>query len=528
MDSRLSPTRRETLLFKAVVVALVLSGCFAVAWKPAVIIGDYYLIYMPLYDGSWIRPITYPHLGRFMPLEYQDFNLVLPFSDPLTAVAVLEAIKFALAAWLTWKAFRVFMDEVPACVAVLVTLTASDYAVAVFSNPSYPEPTIIVYLAFFLWQYADGAVRGNRRGFILAFATAVIGSYLKEPVFGIFAVFALTNLLQLFRQLSATEKRFAAGLIANAFVYLTVYYFMAYRHQEIPYVQERRFASLQMMFLLFCDRAFWLPVILPVLRVFFCLRERRLIVLRSDAVAAAGLAYGTGFVILQLEPAYYYAPAQYLLLAAAVCHARWYWLNVMGAPAVTAPLRRAALLGLAIAACVAVTGFYRDFKHLKTESTKALALLDVVVAEGYTPLIWYPPYEPGKNRMMWEYGRLFIEILPVYYNLFTHRPNDMARFHRVFFDEVLKGEPDVAPPVAVTADFNEFLDTRSVLLPMLDFREVYDNKPWTAEPGRFVEVPGDFTFIFKKEDIPALAPVVTERYRRLGLEPPPEFAGSGG
>jgi len=134
----------------------------------------------------------WPYLGRYFPLQLQEFNLlalVSPTPGVYYAFVVAQLIVFC---WLLLQA----LADVPVVwrvVGVVVLLTSNSVGI-VFAEPVYPERNIVVslaVLAVLLPRIDRAPSRLNLFGALLA---AHVALYCKEPVFLLVATMALTRL----------------------------------------------------------------------------------------------------------------------------------------------------------------------------------------------------------------------------------------------------------------------------------------------------------------------------------------------
>jgi hypothetical protein len=165
-------------------------------------------------------------------------------------------------------------------------------------------------------MYYKALKTDKKRYFTAAALSAVYATYCKEPVFGVFAVIALSNLLFRYKKESKNERFFYMTLVVNAVIFLLLYYFLSFRHTTSFY-GEGRAASIAHAFI--NSPILIIMFLFAVIRLFYVIIKKEREHLFHDSLLFAGMAYALAFFVLRQLTAYYFYPAIILFLPSLVC-----------------------------------------------------------------------------------------------------------------------------------------------------------------------------------------------------------------
>jgi len=282
-------------------------------------------------DFEWLKttalgiaePISY-HVGngRFVPFNHFDSNLTLflPYGNTAFVHYLLVAIVFCLASFSFLKALK---THVPNANGVLLLGAYSFFvyeSVNVYLSIIYPEKIIILGFALFMYLFQKLHEENFGGRLILLCAVVLYITYAKEPVFGVFVVFSLINLIFRKRKIKVNEKRFCYFCLLNALVYALLYYFIVFLHSDLFYNQGRvQLSYIQNIVESFKHQPF-LIIIGGFLfyRIYIVLKSREISVL--DAFLFMSVAYCSAYFILKLNDGYYFIPSVVLALPS-ICKA---------------------------------------------------------------------------------------------------------------------------------------------------------------------------------------------------------------
>ena len=167
---------------------------------------------------------------------------------------------------------------------------------------------VLLLALFFLFYYLGDHTKKSWPTF-LSCVTACLATYTKEPVFGLFVVFALTQILFGYAQLSRPQRLANFFLLLNGLVFLTLYCWICSGGDS--YAEHRNDGSITSLGLLagyLLNPFFSFAVSCGLWRAYRILAKQDRASLIYDGALYAGLAYATAFALLKLEGDYYLTP----------------------------------------------------------------------------------------------------------------------------------------------------------------------------------------------------------------------------
>lgn len=254
--------------------------------------------------------------GRFWPLGLLDYSILLIFFE-----------KPEIWEHLTYNVILMFI----ACLVyfkVLEEVSEKKYFIALFgfllllSNSSffqihmeciYSERLMFFVQALFMYFWIKGYKTSFVIYYILAWVCATSMMYMKEPVFGMFSVVALTNLVFGWNQISEKEKAFHFSILISVGLFLGMYLFV----YSICFVNIEDFYSAYKgrdclrVFLGFIKQDPIVVVIflLSLLRGYQVLIKADRKNLKLDSLLFGGVSYICAYVILKFPDSYYNFPS---------------------------------------------------------------------------------------------------------------------------------------------------------------------------------------------------------------------------
>ena len=93
----------------------------------------------------------------------------------------------------------------------------------------YSEREMFFMLSVFLisyWKASDINKTGGEKYYVIAAIAAMYVTYLKEPVFGMWCIFAISNLI--FGKLSPKQRLFNYFLLLNSFIWISIYIYRCF------------------------------------------------------------------------------------------------------------------------------------------------------------------------------------------------------------------------------------------------------------------------------------------------------------
>jgi hypothetical protein len=347
--------------------------------------------------NEYMRP--YISGGRFYPLGHVHYNLPLFIFRllgigpglPVEAHFVLVAVFYVLSVVSLFslfnriepvkeRSFPVF-SAFFACIFFLLGRAFCN----VFMRLIFPETQVIMLFAVFMLMYYRALETGKKRYYIASFLAALYSSYCKEPVFGAFLTFAVTNLLFRHKNQSKSEKIFYAALIAHAVLFVALYYLLSYRNASGFYNEGRvEFQGFQFIFSILINTP-----LLIVIAAFGLFRFGVIVVKKDrghlyyDTLLFAGIAYSFAYVLLRLNSSYYFLPSIILFLPSLVYWTK-YWYSTKKNHAFAAFGLILLICFFNLAAVVDISNIWRERKNFIPYISNLLLEYN----EGKT-FIWY-------------------------------------------------------------------------------------------------------------------------------------------
>ena len=295
--------------------------CFCVLWKAnwlygGSLWGDDYLFLMTTAIGKAAHGCTWD--GRFYPLGHSDYSILLLVPYGKTALAhyiyncvILVASSLMMFSFLkkaTKKNYAVSLFS------LLILFSISSF-MQIHMECFYPEKTLSFLLCVFMWSYTKAEKTDKFPYYLLTFVVAAYATYMKEPVFGIFAIIAVTELL--FDDLSPKSKFLNYSLLFNSLVFVAIYvYRRLFRKYTGIYASVSSNIS-DLSFSLFVNEPILYFIVgLTLLRLYFVLIRKDREHIFTDALLFASTGYAFAYFLLRLNHSYYLFPSVVLFLPA--------------------------------------------------------------------------------------------------------------------------------------------------------------------------------------------------------------------
>ena len=255
---------------------------------------------------------------RFGPLLDMHNNLLIPFgNNPFVYLLLNNIILVAMILCLFFIIKR-YSNQYISIFFIFVLFTLPDI-VYVFMSNIFSEPSLLFYISLFAIFYQKGLDTSKNRYYILASIAALISTYYKEPMFGLYLVFALTQLIFNYKNLEKNQKYFLSFLILNACLFASLYIWHIKDFSGTGYASGRSDGLNQFgIFVLYVKEStmFLLALLVSLVRSFYILikKDKKLIIF--DAYLFAGLAYTFAYIILKMQAFYYILPSSVCYLIA--------------------------------------------------------------------------------------------------------------------------------------------------------------------------------------------------------------------
>ena len=265
---------------------------------------------------------SYTGNGRFWPLGLCDYCLLLliPYGKTVTAHFLYNCVTMIFASVMLFS----FIDRVTenknnyiALFCMLLLFLTSSF-MRIHMTCIYSEREMFLMLSAFLISYwkACNKKTGGGKYYAIAAIAAMYSTYLKEPVFGMWCIFALSNLI--FGKLSLKERLFNYFLLFNSFIWVSIY---AYRcffvdlafidpNAPAPYSSIVSKLSDLSITVFNSEPIIYLLLIIAIIRCCLLLkRKTNYYNMYSDAPLFAGVGYAFAYVILNQRCNHYFFPS---------------------------------------------------------------------------------------------------------------------------------------------------------------------------------------------------------------------------
>ena len=276
---------------------------------------------------------SYTGNGRFWPLGLCDYCLLLllPYGTTVTAHFLYNCVTMILASLM----FFAFLCKITAYKAdnnknsyialfcMLLLFLASSF-VQIHMACIYPEREMFFMLSVFLlsyWKASNINETGGGKCYVIAAIAAMYVTYLKEPVFGMWCIFATSNLI--FGKLSPKQRLFNYSLLLNSFIWISIYIYRCF-FIDLSFINPNAhtYASFVSKFSDLSIRIFDVEPIMYLLLVIAIIRGSLLLMKKanynifSDAPLFAGVGYAFAYVLLNQGSNHYFFPTVVMGLSA--------------------------------------------------------------------------------------------------------------------------------------------------------------------------------------------------------------------
>lgn len=267
---------------------------------------------------------------RFFPLGHLYINMLIPFGNNPFVYLLQNNLFFIITLILLYFTLQKYADKKISISLLLILLVLPDitriYTVFIFS-----ESFILPILVLFILMYKKGIDTNKNVYFITALLAAVYATYCKEPVFGLFAVFSLTQLLFTYKDLTKKQKYFLYALLINALIFVCIYLYATRGFTGLGYAKERttNVSTIDILIKYFKHHSiFTIFLIIAFIRAFYILikKDRRFIIF--DAYLYSGIAYTCAYIALKFTEPYYTTPSYICYIAASAGYLKYIYDNI--------------------------------------------------------------------------------------------------------------------------------------------------------------------------------------------------------
>ncbi len=275
--------------------------------------GDDYQFLMTTAIGKMSHGSTWR--ARFWPLGLSDYSvlLLLPYGKTPLAHYIYNSVILVISSLLFFNFINnIIRFNIKISLFSLFLLFCSSGFMQIHMECIYAERMIFFLLCVFIIFYKKACETKKDFYYYIAFFVAVWATYMKELVFVIFLIIAMTELF--FQSLTKQRKLFNYALLFNSFVFIIIYiYRRIFRVHEPAYATIHYNISLEQFF---NEPILYFMVILTGIRIYAVFFKKEYKCIFTDALLFAGMGYALSYCLLKLTSGYYLFPSIVLFLPA--------------------------------------------------------------------------------------------------------------------------------------------------------------------------------------------------------------------
>ncbi len=264
--------------------------------------------------GHNIQLWILPESGRFMPLAFQEFNLIRHFTDTIIGYHILPIAQLLIICGILLVIDDALSIAASGALVILVLLTPS--ILVSFISLLFSERSVLFFLACLALSIKRFEQTQSVASAISAMICAQLMIYSKETAFLLLLGFAASRLVLRcgtphieFGRLRVRESRLDLGLASLAVVFLIFYLGVMGIHGSMDYAASAGLPRADVVLgYVRVDVLPWLLVAVLLGRIYMILRQQVTPVLLWDGLAAGGVACFLGYIYLGMFSVYYTAP----------------------------------------------------------------------------------------------------------------------------------------------------------------------------------------------------------------------------
>lgn len=252
--------------------------------------------------------------GRYWPLGLWDYNLLvfIPFGCTPLGHYIYNSVIF----FLTFICMSCLLKEIIHentksllfITFVFLTLFVTRNFIYIYMSVIFAERMMLFLLSVFMLSYLKGRETQQNRYYAIALLSAFYLTYCKEPVFGVWLVIAVTDLLFGYKQRPKKELIFNYIQIGNSIIYFIHWFFFEFLPAKAFYNVVFRFPDSRGKLALTIFDSY--PILWLVLLLFIIRAVQVIIVhdkkhLYFDSLLFGAVSYTAAFIFLKLWRSYY-------------------------------------------------------------------------------------------------------------------------------------------------------------------------------------------------------------------------------
>jgi hypothetical protein len=271
-----------------------------------------------LLSGRTLDFYVNPEIGRFFPLDGQEYNIISLFSLSPVAFYTYNMVQFLIVVFLMLKIVDLCLAGVNknnlAYIIVLLVIFSPGFVSAWFRLLMGERGQVLFFLIFFLlyllYQKEQKVIY-----FISGFLAANLALYYKEPGFLMLGALGFFHLAFGWKILNKRQKLFDALLMASATIFVMVYFFVIflkkghYSYGDTPYSFIIVFTKNTFNYVLSDPFLIILLFVLVIYRFYVILMKKEHLDALHDATLLSGTIYVLAFLKLNIWSYHYLLPA---------------------------------------------------------------------------------------------------------------------------------------------------------------------------------------------------------------------------
>lgn len=304
-----------------VILSIPCVAVFFILYNAEWILGDNFIFITTTAAGHPIllnNIATLSH-GRFYPLAFQDFNLLLliPFGRTAFAHYCLVAISFLSAyAMFLMSCVSSFREgnrkyaHIPLTAIAVTLFTISPGFADIYSNLIFPERQLVFCLAVFIFAFHKAVGSGSAKMYFLAATAAIVSAYIKETASPALFAFSFLSLIFCGKGMRFSEKAAHYAIMANFIVFMVMWGIFGWSGADNLYRTDTRLPFSQLAYVVFsANKALLLIAIVAIMRWIRIILSKSAAENFYDPLIAASAIFIAEYLVLNYNSAYYYVPA---------------------------------------------------------------------------------------------------------------------------------------------------------------------------------------------------------------------------
>lgn len=320
-------------IFIACISALILQVAYYILQFPFFVFSDDVEFVDFLLYGTNFPWCILPSSGRFFPFARIEYFPILvtdfSVSTKMQLMFVLNAIKFALFIFLTYKILRKVIDQYLSTILLFVFMgICICYGMfPMLLTTIYPEFTLVILLALFLLMYIT-AINSKRNFTQYSLMTLIvcISLFFKETVFILFLTISLFRLALCRKSMQKNELYFHASSFICIILYFFLYYNFVYINIVNAYANPDNFLDSFVTFSISIIKKHLLltpAIVLFFIRIFYIFFRKSNANI-FDALLFSSISYSLAFIVLKLDQRYYFIPPLLFIFISIVAFSKNY------------------------------------------------------------------------------------------------------------------------------------------------------------------------------------------------------------